>query len=534
MWKRTVAFFSIIMVLMCIMVVSLFMVSEGSGLAEAAARQQSYKLTLSKSRGTIYDCNMVALTNKGEKEYVAAVAPTIEAANVLSNILPQGQMSAIMPIITEGKPFTVKLPANSVSTEGVDIFTIQKRYTDDQQAAHVIGYLDGSLKGVSGIEKSYNDWLSQNSGTISVTYKVDAVNRVLSGDEKEIVDTTYQKTQGVVLTLDTRIQQIAEDAAKPLKKGAVIVAEVPTCKIRALASVPDFSPNDVADVLNDADSPLVNRAFSAYNFGSVFKLVTAAAALDAGISPDTTFDCTGSIEVDGSTFHCFNGAGHGHEDMLKAIAYSCNSYFVNLSKSITPRQMLTMSKNLGFGKSFEFAPGLTSNPGHLPTEDGLMHPTVMANISFGQGELLVTPVQVVGLINAIASNGKYTQPSLVEGLVNSSLQYTQKTQVPESAQVMKESTAKLLQQFMAASIEYGTSSKGKPTNLGACAKTATAETGIMAGGHSVVQAWFAGYYPQESPKYVIVVLGEDGEGGGATCGPVFKQVTDNLYNLFYK
>jgi penicillin-binding protein 2 len=529
MEKRTVVFFGGFMLCMFFSILSVFSISQGTHLAATADRQSSYELLVAKMRGTIYDCNKNPLTG-GKKECVAAIAPSVEGAAALSKVLNQKQIENIYPSLTAGKPFALKL-SQSLSATGIDLFEIQKRYEDKQPAAHIIGYLDGSGAGASGVEKAFNERLTKNQGKITVTYKVDAVNRVLPGENKKVNDTSYLKNSGVVLTLDKGIQEIAEQAAEEyLTKGAVVVTEVPTGKIRALVSLPSFSPNDVAGALASKDSPLVNRCLAAYNVGSVFKLVSSSAALEYGVSSDTQYTCTGAIEVSGGLFHCFNGEKHGLETMKTAISHSCNTYYVNLMQQIPQARFLLMAQSMGFGRSFEIAPGIKSTAGNLPTLKSLNSPRALANFSFGQGDLTATPLQIAGLINAIASDGKYTQPYLYEGTLNENRNYTEKAAPQQSTPVLTQETAKLLRDFMKESIEIGTSKKGKPTKGGAGAKTSTAQTGRFVDGKETVESWFAGFYPYENPKYVITVFAEDGTGGGTTCGPVFKQIADELYD----
>jgi penicillin-binding protein 2 len=528
MEKRVAVFFAILMLCMFLSILNIYSISDGTQLAQTADRQSSYKLVVADTRGTIYDCHKVALTG-AETEYSAAIAPSVEGAAALSKILPPKTLQSVYPSLTAEKPFSMKLP-QKITVSGIDVFSLKKRYSDSQIAPHVIGYLDGSGAGASGIEKAFNEQLTKNQGEISVTYKVDAVNRVLAGENKKISDTTYLEKSGVVLTIDKSIQEIAEQAAKKyLTKGAVVVTEVPSCKIRAMVSLPDYSPNNVASALKSEDSPLVNRCLSAYNVGSAFKLVSASAALEYGLSPDTKYTCTGAINVSGSLVHCYNSESHGTVNMGQAIAVSCNDYFVNLMQQMPQSQFLLMAQNLGFGRSFEIAPGISSTSGTLPTLQSLKIPRALANFSFGQGDLTATPLQITAMVNAIASDGSFTQPSLYEGLVDENLNDTAKAANQKSTPVISENTVKLLREFMKESIEVGTSKKGKPTNGGAGAKTSTAQTGKFINGVEVDQLWFTGFFPYENPKYVITVFSEDGPGAGTTCGPVFKQIADALY-----
>lgn len=204
---------------------------------------------------------------------------------------------------------------------------------------------------------------------------------------------------------------------------------------------------------------------------------------------------------------------------------------MNISKPLLPKDMIDFSKEFGFGVETELAPGLISEAGKLPEVSSLYDKMTMANFSFGQGSFLGTPLQVSGLINAFASGGEYRTPKLVEGLVDEDLNFVQSVEDSKPVRVISNKTAEIIKDTMKASVEYGTSTKGKPSNGFAAAKTATAETGIInSEGKSVIQAWYAGFYPYDNPKFSIVVLAEDGTGGGESCGPVFKQIADDIYN----
>lgn len=524
---RTIWFFAGLMLCLLVSVLSIFTLANGTTLAQTAAQQSSYKVSVTKTRGTIYDQKIRPLTGT-QTEYRAAISPTIEATAALTHAFSQKEMQKIYPTLTAGKPFTLSLP-KKIEGKDITVLGLRKRYSTTQSAAHTIGYLDGSGHGVSGIEKAFDEQLSKNPGKISVSYKVDALNRTLAGESPKVEDTSGLQNAGVVLTLDKDIQQIAENAAKKyLKRGAVVVSEVPSGQIRAMVSLPNFDPDHVADVLDDDSAPLLNRAVSAYSVGSVFKLASASTALQYGIPASTRYTCTGSILVDGAEFHCYNGESHGDEDMKQAIAKSCNTYFVNLMQKVPQSQFLLMAQHLGFGQKMELAPGYSSAAGTLPTLKILRIPRALANFSFGQGDLTATPVQIAGMVNAIASGGYYTQPYLYKGMVDENLSYTERAPAQKSIPVMSEQTAAFLRSAMAESVETGTSRKFKPKSGGAGAKTATAQTGRFKNGVEEVESWVAGFYPLENPKYVITVLGEGGTGGGVTCGPVFKEIADYI------
>ncbi len=524
-------FFSLLMVLLGVGVVNTYKISRGEVLCDAAAQQSSYKLKIASMRGNIYDCNKRPLVGKADETFIA-VTPELNTMAALSQLLNEEEQKLALEKMKDGKPFTMPLnDEKQLIAKGISTFKVPRRYSNSNGnlAPHIIGYLDGDRQGVCGIEKAFNDYLNSATGSIFVKYKVDALNRRIPGESAAIENTMYKCSKGVVLTLDENIQRIAQNAAeKHIKKGAIIVAEVPTCEIRACVSMPTFSPMDVAAVLEDCDSPLLNRAFLPYNIGSVFKLVTATAILESELDPREIYHCTGHCTVDEHEFHCFNNKPHGDVDLEQALALSCNTYFIEKALALGGEKLLDASRRLGLAKEIELAPGLTSKAGMLPTEDSLSNERILANFSFGQGKLLVTPIQIAALINTIASGGFYCEPKLVVGLVNENLSFVQKTAKPNLTRVLTKECADSLLKAMEASVEYGTSAKGKPEKVTAAAKTGTAQTGIKIDDRPVVQAWYAGFYPSDKPKYVIVVLAEDAKGGGDSCGPAFKKIVEEI------
>lgn len=530
MYKRVVIFFSMLMVAMGVAVYNTYKISKGEMLCDAAARQSSYKLKVATMRGNIYDCQKRPLVGLEDETYIS-VTPEADTLSVLPQILSEEEKNLAFEEMKLRRPFVLKLSdERQVISKGIKTFKVPQRYSKKQMASHIIGYLNSDMQGVCGIEKAFNDYLNSAKGSIFVKYKVDALNRRIPGENSTIENTMYKCSKGIVLTIDQKIQRIAETAAqKYIKKGAIIITEAPNCEIRACVSMPTFSPTNVVEVLNDEDSPLLNRALLPYNIGSVFKLITAAAILQENKNPNSIYNCTGSCEVDGHKFHCFNNKGHGPIDLEKAVAFSCNTYFIEKALEIGGEKILNLAKDLGLSKEIELAPGIISKSGVLPNVKDLEQSRALANFSFGQGKLLVTPMQVAALINTIAADGLYCEPWLVEGLVNEGLKYVQKTAKPKPTRVLTAECAKHLLKYMQASVEYGTSKQGRPEVGTAAAKTGTAQTGIKFGEHSVVQAWYAGIFPTEKPKYSIVVFAEDAKGGGESCGPAFKKIAEEIF-----
>ncbi|MDR0404573.1 MAG: penicillin-binding protein 2 [Oscillospiraceae bacterium] len=532
MKKRATIFFFILMSGICFAVSNLYFLSQLDWLQSAATIQHSNRLKISNLRANIYDCNKIPLVNTEENK-VVAVVPSAKANRELGKVLSKDRMDEILPFLSKKEPFIVRIPDWIDSIPGLDIFTVPKRYSEKQICPHVIGYVDGSgLEGLFGIEKSYNDPLTDSMGGISAGYSIDARGETLGGEKKEIEDTSYFKNRGLVLTIDKDIQKITQEAAEEhIVKGAALVAEVPNLKIRSWVSLPDFSPDKLEDAVKDPNSPLINRAFSKYDLGSIFKLVTAGAALESGVSEYFKLNCNGSVEIDSVHFNCFGGIGHGLVDMKGAMQHSCNGYFVKLAEKFDPERILEFSRKLDLDKAYELAPEMISSKGILPDIDQLGSRAQLANFSFGQGGLMVTPLHALALINTIASQGNYVKPRLVEGFVNEFFNFTERFEGEDPKRVFSSRTTEILKSQMKASLEEGTSFAGKPSKIDAAAKTSTAQTGIKDGDRDVVQAWFAGFFPYRKPKYVVVVMMENGESGGRDCGPIFAKIADGVSEI---
>lgn len=533
MYRRILVFFGIMMASFCFSFFILDSISNKNMLKDAAINQQSYKLKVSDVRGTIYDCRNIPLVNT-KKKFIAAVIPCLESLSALTPVVEESKKEELYKKCSGNIPFTIEISEN-ITCPWIKVFEVPIRYSGIMLAPHIIGYISGEKKGVYGIEKAFEEYLAGKDQNISVRYDVDASGKMLPGGENVIEDKTYCSSKGVILNLDSRIQAIAEETAnKYINKGSVVITQVPECEIRASVSLPSFFPGDVSSYLNDKNSPLLNRSFCSFNLGSIFKLVTSAAALEKGVNKSLIYKCKGVNEVENAKFKCFNCKEHGEIDMEQAIAYSCNGYFIELIKNLVSKdELLKMAYKLGLGKDIAFSAEIISKEGKLPSRESLENVKTLANFSFGQGALLATPIQIAGMINAIASEGIYTSPKLIKGLANENMQFSKyelSEKLEKKDKVLSSHIASDLKSFMKASVEYGTGLKGKPHMIEVGAKTSTAQTGIIENGKRIEQSWFAGFFPFDKPKYTVVVLSEGGEGGGESAGPIFKEIVERLYD----
>ena len=495
--------------------------------AQAANQQSTYTLEVSQSRGMIYDCQGQSLVNDSF-HYMAAVLPNNESAAALrsqfaSADLWREKMNSRVPFLTE-------VNTDAVRGEGVEVFSVPDRYSMDYTAPHIVGYVDADGVGQTGIERIFNDFLKSVGEKVKVRYQIDAMGRALSGNGIEILQ-EGNRSDGVVLTLHKGLQQACERILSGAEvNGAIVVMDLADGGLRAVASAPGFDPRNVAESMNNPDSPLVNRAFGAYAVGSTFKLLVAATALEQGVSPEQTYVCSGWLDINGQIFKCNQLAGHGEIDMEQAITHSCNCYFIQLAQQIGAQNLRDMAVRFGFSKADLLADTLQTASGNLPDAQQLENSAELANFGFGQGLLTATPIQICKMIATIADGGKLLSPYLVQGIyLGGALQ--QETSFSAN-RVISEKTANLLRKFMQTVVVEGSGQLATPKTGGAGGKTASAQTGIYdEKEEEIVHAWFGGFYPAEDPQFAIVVFVENGQSGNRVAAPLFAQVADSLSGL---
>lgn len=533
MKKRTYVILAGLFLFLIIATGSIYSIAKEPEYVYAATSQSKYSMTVTSSRGMIYDCNMNPLVDQNTK-LVAAVAPTIETIGYLSAHMEEENRSFLASKLENGKPFLMDV-TERIEHDGIEVFEVSERYSETQPATHLIGYLNSEGEGAAGIEKAMNDVLSGQSGSIRVDYRVDALGRVIAGDEHVVTDTTKSSDAGVVLTIDSAIQEFAEQAAQKLSVGAVVVTEVPNCEVRAMVSVPGYSPHSLGEVSDDENAPLVNRTMQAYTPGSVFKLAVAAEELELDAA-GYEYTCLGSVEVEGLSFSCYAGKAHGTVDLEGAVAKSCNCYFISAARAMGAENVLAMAYNLGFASSTELGKDLISQPGTLPSIKDLSSLRALANFSFGQGELTATPLQIAGMVNTIAAGGQYTEPKVIAGTVDADHRFTSSdyAQQNRKTQVMKRSTALTLQQYMETAVKSGTAAGGAPYGVTVGAKTGTAQTGAFEGKDERNHFWYSGYISDDSgPRYCITVLRESVVSDEGAAAEVFKEIakfiSENMY-----
>ena len=495
----------------------------------ALSVRNSRLIEAGETRGMIYDRNMLPLVNRKISTSLV-IKPTAEAAAELKNVLTADDYQAVSQLFDKGKPFVFNCNYYNGSSDDIMCIQTYERYGESDILSHIIGYTDGDGHGAAGIERAFDELLSDASGKIGVRYFTDAEGKWLGGIETEISEENYASAAGVVLTVDYDIQRICEKAMKnnSLDKGAVVVLDAENSEILAIASTPCYNRSKLGEALTDENQPFFNRALAAYPVGSVFKGVVAAAALENGINEELVFPCDGYREVNSLRFYCHNRDGHGELDMTAALSVSCNAYFISLGLETGSESVLSLASELGFGKEISLCEGITSSAGNLPSEGDIDSSAALANLSFGQGQLLATPLQLAAAYSAFANGGYYNEPHLFRFITDSDGEIEAYYINETTHKVLTEGVCSRIMKMLGETVENGSGKNASPMVGKAYGKTSTAETGKTENGVKNVHTWFAGIYEYEDKKYTIVVFRENGKSSGTDCAPVFRDIADAI------
>ena len=532
MQKRVAILFSCFIFSMGLLFVHLFCLMSDESLQAAAIQQTTKRLELGSTRGNIYDCRGEKLVNTvGER--VVVFKPTKAAETALSAcILPE----AVKGIFENPKksPLYAIPTADTLYTPDAKTVQLVSRYAETPCAPHIIGYINGEKMGVCGLEKAYDSLLRTCGGTCYARCFTDAKGRPLQNTPLFIENQHYTSPAGIRVTLDKRIQTIAEETLEQygVEKGAIVVLDVATSKILAMASVPTFSQREPELSLQAPNAPFLNRAITAYSVGSVFKPVVAAAALEQGIDESFAHVCKGFETVGNTAFHCHRRQGHGLQTMFDAMANSCNPYFIKLFAATGRETVCAMAENLGLGSVIELADNFYAPGGSMPMAEEVESPEDAANLSFGQGPLLASPLQMAALYATFANAGVYRAPSLMEAIVGDDGTDDMRAFLPVPRRAMSKQTAERVADVLLYTVEHGSCHRAKPEHMQVCGKSGTAQSGsYQPNGEEICHSWFCGWFPYAQPRYAVAVLKENGAGGSLDCAPIFKTLAEKISTL---
>jgi Cell division protein FtsI/penicillin-binding protein 2 len=513
-------------------------VFQSESLSKAASEQRVISSSIERPRGMILDRNGITFTSRTVK-YTAVLKPLYLADDdaqlrEISDILWLDYDDLKEKMKNKNLPVLVDVDENkknsllALKLEGVSVVYSLNRYDSNTLARHVLGYLAKKDQvGQAGIEKAFEDILKEN-GKNSVGVIADAGKNLVKGLGYRInKNSGNEDVLDVKLTLDYHIQKIVEDVLlKNNITGAVVVENVNTGEIAAMASKPDFKQDSIEEYLQSPGNELFNRAVGSYNIGSVFKIIDVAAMLENNEYVGGDYFCAGSVKAGGNIFKCSKTEGHGEVDLTGAFAYSCNSYFITKSMDVGYKKLVTMAKLFGLGNYVGInEQGVNEAKGNLPDADAYYSAGDIANLSIGQGVIMATPVQVADIVATVANGGIKNKVNLVDSIVDKDGKKIKEVKVKEGHRIISKETANKIKVLMEAVTDYGTGTAAKLELYGGGAgKTGSAQTGSR----DVVHAWFAGYFPREQPKYSIAVLVENGQYGGKVAAPIFAEIAEEI------
>lgn len=371
--------------------------------------------------------------------------------------------------------------------------------------SHVIGY-SSKQYGKTGLERNRNSELL-NIGSDSPLAKL---------KEKVL---TQEPGNDLHLTLLHNVQKTAYDQLTG-HKGAIVALNPKTGAVYAMVSLPTYNPNDLdadwGDLVNDTESPLLNRATQGmYTPGSVIKLITATSILENPDIVTLDYDDKGTTIIDGYEISNVNKTAHGQIGLDQALKYSSNTYFADKSVELGAERLGATFEAFLFNTEIPFDIGVSKSI--APFKRG-MSQTSLAAAGFGQGETLATPLLMAMMGAAVANDGEIVQPYLVENVV-SSKGVTVTSHEPKilgmagNPEIMNQITEGMVQAVDRDSKAYLTWTK-------VAGKTGTAQTN-----NDSTHAWFVGFAPADDPEIAVaVVLEEDGTSGGDTAAPIAKEI----------
>ena len=396
-------------------------------------------------------------------------------------------------------------------------------------------YRAGELIGWQGIEKQYENKLRYSKGVDYI--EVDTYGREINRINKNNIPA--YPGDNLILSIDSRLQQFSKNLLSD-QKGIVLVSDVDTGDILTMVSNPSYSLDiyrgETSDgawnsLLSDENKPIINRTISGlYPPGSSFKLITAFNLIEDGLlDPEDNLMCTGSYTPPGSsnTFNCWKEDGHGLVDLNKAIAQSCNVYFYETVQLIKLAEWTNTAKIFGF--NFKTDVDLPNELiGQIPDKEffintygrwGWSERGVLLNLTLGQGDILVTPLQSLRYINHIASKGKTAKLKLN---ANKEIEYYENINFSEQTwQRVNDG----LYDVVNSDSGSGWRAKQK-SEVKLFGKTSTAENP-----HGEPHAWFNGFFDHNGKTYSIVVLIENGGGGGAVASPIAGKIVSFFTDL---
>lgn len=450
-------------------------------------------------------------------QYVKAPSLNADGRNVRTIYREYGNYRG--PIVVGGEQIAWSTPVS-------DSFGYQRKYSNGALYSAVTGFYS-VVYGRTGIEATNNTVLNGSADSLFLARLQD------------LVTGKQQRGATVELTIDPAVQKAAGDALGG-QKGAVVALDPRTGAILAMVTSPGFDPNALArhdisavnstyqTLLNDPNGPLVNRAIAGdtYAPGSIFKLVTAAAALESGrYQPATMLQAPRELSLPLTSAKIQNFGGEscsstGKLSLADSLRISCNTSFAQLGLDLGDKVLRNQARAFGFDQTLHIPLKVTAS--HFPESLDAPQTAISA---IGQFEDRVTPLQVAMIASAIANRGVLMTPYLVATERSSDLAVISKTEPSEFGRPISAATAGQLRDMMLAAVRNGTGRAAAISGVDVAGKTGTAQTSQQA-----PDAWFTAFAPASDPQVVVAVVVEHGGSlgseatGGQVAAPIARAV----------
>ncbi len=559
-------------------------VREGPYYRDLSENNRTRQVLLEPARGLIYDRHGVLLANN-----VPSFSLYVTLEEVKDRELLIGQLSELLgldPALIRKKltakggkllPRKVKdrmtlrdavlIESHRLELPGVMVqVESQRNYPGGVIAAHLLGYVgevsaeqlekpefsglhQGSVVGQYGVEKSFDRHVRGQAGQKHV--EVDA-----HGNEKqEVVVEQPQAGNDLYLTIDVRLQKVAEDLLG-LEYGAIVALDPTNGDILAMASRPGFDPNVLSreltpkqwvEIVQDEGRPLNNRASQGqYPPGSTFKVPMAVAALETKtMAPSSTVSCNGGYQFGNRLYHDWKASGHGAVALHEALVHSCDVYFYTVGQRMGIDTMAEYGKEFGLGQSTgvelpsERTGIMPSTAWKEKAKNAPWLPGETISAAIGQGYVTVTPLQMASLIGTVANNGVNYRPRLVRAVMDRTIGNLQELPaVPRGKVKAKPETFRLVKEALAEVVTKGTATRAKSSLVTIGGKTGTAQVAALRTGPEENipkkfrdHAWFVAFAPVESPTIAVAVLAEHMGHGGAAAAPLAKELIETYIKL---
>lgn len=547
--------------------------------AGRASGQQLRDSVVHAPRGDILDCkgrplavsatcwSIRAIPREMAEEHVAPAAA--ELAHILE--LPEQELlqklgdrksndKLIVRRVSREKADAVRAACAQNGWQGIILHEDTKRwYPEGDFAASLLGFTNVDNAGLSGLELRYNDQLTGTDG------RVLSAKNAWGYDMPNDYDTFVPPVQGntLELTVDREIQHFLENhlefAVKEFNVSARavgIVMEVDTGRILAISTKPDYDPNEPRVLVDEEKRAYVNslsgeerskalqtaqqeqwrnKAVSdLYEPGSVFKLITCAAALDAGaVSESSSFYCGDACRVAGIAFHCANHKRHGAQSLAQALANSCNQSFIQIGQKLGKESFCDYFEAFGLRGATGIDLPAEPRRSEFYTADK-MGPVELASCSFGQSSK-ITPIQMITAVSAIVNGGRLMQPYVVEKIVNADGKLVEETKPKVRRQVISEQTSAAMRGMMEGVVDGGTGRNGYVAGFRVGGKTGTSQKLDSEDEHARI-ASFVGVAPIEDPKIAVLIALDEphafSNGGGALAAPVAARVIEDTLDYY--